>query len=812
MKIVGEYKLFKLLGKGSFGEVYLTQKGNNPQILATKKLDKKQTDRPSVKKYFENEISIMKELNHPNIVKFYDMLASYSHYYVVMEYCNGGGLSDCLKKYKKLYNRPFTQEIVQYLMRQIIDGLKYLHSRKIIHRDIKLDNILVTFSNDKDKNSLNMLASRVKIIDFGLATRLGPEDLTYTALGSPINMDPLILKKYNKAGGYEKLQGYNEKADIWSLGTICYEMLTGEAMFKVKSMKELLTKVEKGNYTIPINSNFSKEAVAFLNSMLQYDPNNRLSAEELAQQDFMVKNVREFTQVDLSTVYNKIDNNGLHVNVKQNQTIWNLFNNDEEQPEINPINYNNNQNVNKDTKDKRRNSTEQEYIFSNNIYHYSNKFNNDFAINNNIYNSPLTEGNFYNNKRRVTEVRNNNNIYNYNRINVNNLHYNNRLTEGYVSPGKNLAKFENKEKTIENKDMMKVIKEKLEQEKEKVENEMKEKQSKENDNMKKELTKEEEDKINKYIGGLLDEYKAAEEYFHVNDLKEQEDDANRKSSEIQKIKSEFNKSNIDILKNLPKPITPEYIYGSSTNERNNKFKEVLNKYENDKNQLEEKIRESILKLKKLEPEKLAKIKGTIMPILESDKERLDKLKKVIEKLKEKSNNIWIPAPKISSNSGKEKNDDNDEYKLIIYLGKTDYKKDDLNIRVILKMSEEKSLMEVVKLKNIGEFDKEFTWKLEPDEWNNIEKYFFLIDYWCKDFQDSSAVKLNISQIKDEKELLFNFPIELINQNIIVNISINIKAIIPEDKKGDITVKKIYPPFNGKSADTNEVPNFLKNYS
>ena len=376
--MVGEYKLFKLLGKGSFGEVYLTQKGNNPQILATKKLDKKQTDRPSVKKYFENEISIMKELNHPNIVKFYDMLATYSHYYV-MEYCNGGGLSDCLKKYKKLYNRPFTPEIVQYLMRQIIDGLKYLHSRKIIHRDIKLDNILVTFSNDKDKNSLNMLSSRVKIIDFGLATRLGPEDLTYTSLGSPINMDPLILKKYNKAGGYEKLQGYNEKADIWSLGTICYEILTGEAMFKVKSMKELMTKVEKGNYTIPINSNFSKEAVAFLNSMLQYDPDSRLSAEELAQQDF---NVREFTQVDLSTVYNKIDNNGLHVNVKQNQTIWNLFNNDDEQPEKNPNNYNNNQNANKVPNEMKRNSIEEEYVFSNNIYHYNNKLNDNFDKNN----------------------------------------------------------------------------------------------------------------------------------------------------------------------------------------------------------------------------------------------------------------------------------------------------------------------------------------------------------------------------------------------------------------------------------------------
>ena len=324
MMKVGDYTLYKLLGKGSFGEVYLTTKGKNPEIMATKKLDKKQTDRPSIKKYFDNEIAIMKELNHPNIVHFYDMLITNSHYYVVMEYCNGGDLLSCLEKYKKLYNRPFTQEIVQYLMRQIIEGLKMVHSHKIIHRDIKLDNILVNFAKESDKNNLNMLASNVKIIDFGLATRLGPTDLTFTALGSPINMDPIILQKYKKAGGYEQLQGYNEKADIWSLGTICYEMLTGEKLFKVKDIKDLMAKVESGNYAIPININFSKEAVSFLNSMLQYKGSDRLSADELSKHDFLVKNVKDFTQVDLKIISSKINEKGLNINVKANQNLGSI--------------------------------------------------------------------------------------------------------------------------------------------------------------------------------------------------------------------------------------------------------------------------------------------------------------------------------------------------------------------------------------------------------------------------------------------------------------------------------------------------------
>ena len=112
-----------------------------------------------------------------------------------------------------------------------------------------------------------------------------------------------------------------------------------------------------------------------------------------------------------------------------------------------------------------------------------------------------------------------------------------------------------------------MLKEKIEKE----ENEIKEKQRKENDNKKKEITKEEEEKINKYIGGLLEEYKVAEKYFRENNLKKQEDDANRICSEIQNIKTGFNQDNVDILKNLPKAITPEYIYGCSTNERNKKF-------------------------------------------------------------------------------------------------------------------------------------------------------------------------------------------------------------------------------------------------
>ena len=90
-------------------------------------------------------------------------------------------------------------------------------------------------------------------------------------------------------------------------------------MFKVKDINDLMKKVENGNYTIPIN--LSKEAVSFLNAMLQYDFENRLSADELAQHDFLLKNVKDSSKVDLEKISNKIDYKGININVKQNETI-----------------------------------------------------------------------------------------------------------------------------------------------------------------------------------------------------------------------------------------------------------------------------------------------------------------------------------------------------------------------------------------------------------------------------------------------------------------------------------------------------------
>ena len=325
--LVDDLTLIKSIGKGAFGEVYLTSKQGSKEKYATKKIDKKYAANPKAKKYLDNEIEILKEVDHPNIIKLYKVHETTQFYYLVTEYCNGGSLSDCLEDYKKKYKRPFPEETVQYLMRQIVSAIYYLHKKNILHRDIKLDNILVNFDSEEDKKDKNMKKVNVKIIDFGFARHLDPSQLAYSTLGSPINMDPGILRKLNKMEN-SRDYGYDQKADIWSLGTICYEMLIGKCTFDAESMRELVSKVEKGNYFLP--TYLSKEAVSFLNGMLQYDLKKRLSAEQLYNHKFLTKQYSELNRIDLKEASKNIVGSRLRINSKKNQSIWVIFETDEE--------------------------------------------------------------------------------------------------------------------------------------------------------------------------------------------------------------------------------------------------------------------------------------------------------------------------------------------------------------------------------------------------------------------------------------------------------------------------------------------------
>ena len=332
---VGNLILEKCIGKGQFGEVFRTCINGVNKYFATKRYERKKIQNTPQMKYLENEISILNKLKHPNIIKLYDLKKTKKHYYLVTEYCNGGELTKALENYQYKYGRPFPEDLVQYFMRQIISAFKYIHNQGIMHRDIKLENILLNYNNENDKNNFNLYKAQIKIIDFGFACQIDKYSLKYTAVGNPMNMDPLILRKYNN-DSKARFLGYDQKADIWSLGAICYQLLIGRAVFDANGITNLINAIESGKYKVP--TYLSKEVVSFLNGMLQYDADARLDINQLSNHKFIVNNIKDFHSIDLKQVSKKLDSTkrNIVIDVKKNQSIWAIFNEEDEIMSIKP--------------------------------------------------------------------------------------------------------------------------------------------------------------------------------------------------------------------------------------------------------------------------------------------------------------------------------------------------------------------------------------------------------------------------------------------------------------------------------------------
>ena len=292
------FKFEKEIGKGAFSKVILATKLDTGEKCAIKKIDKSYINDKRYKKYLNNEIFILNNIKHEHIIKFYGMKMGMNYIYLIFEYSNGGDLQSCLNEYLKRNEKPFSQDIVQHIMKQVISGFVYLHSRKILHRDIKLENLLVIFPTEEDKQNLNMLKAEIKITDFGFSRYLKADKLATSLLGNPINMDPHILRKMARIDNDTEF-GYDEKADIWSLGTITYELLVGCPAFEASSYEELIQKIDEGNYKIPHEIILSKEAICFLNGMMRYDPKTRLSVEELSKQYFLTRDPSTFHNYQL---------------------------------------------------------------------------------------------------------------------------------------------------------------------------------------------------------------------------------------------------------------------------------------------------------------------------------------------------------------------------------------------------------------------------------------------------------------------------------------------------------------------------------
>ena len=255
------YKYGRLLGKGAYGKVNLCLHTLTGRLVAIKSINKSKITKERHKQKIKIETAIMKALSDSdNIVKIYETYETKKHICIVMEYICAGDLLSYIKKRSKL-----TESVSKYIFKQIILALKYIHSHNIIHRDIKLDNILIDLDNN------------IKICDFGVSKIIKKGDIMVEQCGTPAYIAPEILK--NK--GYE---GFG--VDIWSAGVVLYAMLSGTVPFKGGDLKDLHKLIIEGQYKSI--KNISNEAKHLIKCLLEVEPKNRIKIDDILVHPWLI--------------------------------------------------------------------------------------------------------------------------------------------------------------------------------------------------------------------------------------------------------------------------------------------------------------------------------------------------------------------------------------------------------------------------------------------------------------------------------------------------------------------------------------------
>ena len=337
---------------------------------------------------------------------------------------------------------------------------------------------------------------------------------------------------------------------------------------------------------------------------------------------------------------------------------------------------------------------------------------------------------------------------------------------------------------------------------------------------------EEIEKYKKYINALIKEYTEAKEYFKRNG---QENLANKSREDLKILL--YNKQKIDSgrhkevkLSSLPKPITPEYIYGYSENERMQKFKLVLSQLVNDKNRIDQKMKSIFEKLQKLKKKEFEKAKDAVKPKLDELKSNKDKITKLIEALKGKFKDKWTPAPEYKKVMEEDKVEkvtyEGCKYGLNIKVGKTNYDKDNISLVILLEASKNRNLRKEIKLKQLGDFNDEFRWEFSGEEWNNIQNSFLLVGlYRQHTFSNDKKGngKIDLKNLRNGTGFKIDCKIELESKRVEPIVNFIITPILPHGKKYYETITKeaikitrIYPAFTGKVQLSSENSNSSSN--
>uniref|UniRef100_A0A4W6DYU2 MAP/microtubule affinity-regulating kinase 3 n=1 Tax=Lates calcarifer TaxID=8187 RepID=A0A4W6DYU2_LATCA len=255
---IGNYRLLKTIGKGNFAKVKLARHVLTGREVAVKIIDKTQLNPTSLQKLFR-EVRIMKILNHPNIVKLFEVIETEKTLYLVMEYASGGEVFDYLVAHGRMKEKEARAKF-----RQIVSAVQYCHQRRIVHRDLKAENLLL----DADMN--------IKIADFGFSNEFTVGSKLDTFCGSPPYAAPELFqgKKYD-----------GPEVDVWSLGVILYTLVSGSLPFDGQNLKELRERVLRGKYRIPFY--MSTDCENLLKKLLVLNPVKRGSLEQIMKDHWM---------------------------------------------------------------------------------------------------------------------------------------------------------------------------------------------------------------------------------------------------------------------------------------------------------------------------------------------------------------------------------------------------------------------------------------------------------------------------------------------------------------------------------------------
>ncbi|KAK6620461.1 hypothetical protein RUM44_006862 [Polyplax serrata] len=262
MQKIEDYEVGPFLGKGGFATVYRAKCLRTQSIVAIKMIDKKLMFAAGMISRVRQEVSIHSKLKHPSVLELYTSFEDSNYVYLVLEYCENGELQRFLKHHNKILNESEAYQVLY----QVIDGLTYLHSHNIVHRDLTLANLLLTS---------NM---RIKIADFGLATQLmTPNETHVTMCGTPNYISPEVATR----------SCHGLQVDVWGLGVMLYTLLVGKPPFDTSAIKSTLTRVVMSDYQEP--ANLSSEAKDLISNLLEKNPKDRLTLPDILKHPFMMK-------------------------------------------------------------------------------------------------------------------------------------------------------------------------------------------------------------------------------------------------------------------------------------------------------------------------------------------------------------------------------------------------------------------------------------------------------------------------------------------------------------------------------------------